>query len=209
MIHSLQLCLRSGKDRIKNLPVCMGRRDRLVAGDWLYLYAVRAKRCSSFSTQVPRDRVSNSLRDKIGSRPTSPTSPSSYQPSSSSRPSSSCSSKTNGEAPGMDSSAPVPPPSAAAVESAKDLHNKLRTASPALAEDFDTKYDAWRETWFGNNDSPNSDTRATGPEFAALVALGPKIIPFVVYRLTSGEDVMAVVLCMAHTQHPRTYSTSS
>ncbi|KAI7782574.1 hypothetical protein LA080_013062 [Diaporthe eres] len=99
-----------------------------------------------------------------------------------------------GEAPRMDPFAPVPPPSAAAVNSARDLYNKLKTTSPALAADFDTKYDAWRKTWFSNNDSPNSDTRATGPEFAALVALGPKIIPFVVYRLTSGKDFMAVVL---------------
>lgn len=98
----------------------------------------------------------------------------------------------------MDPFAPVPPPSAAAVNSARDLYNKLKTTSPALAADFDTKYDAWKKTWFSNNDSPNSDTRATGPEFAALVALGPKIIPFVVYRLTSGKDFMAVVLCTAN-----------
>lgn len=97
----------------------------------------------------------------------------------------------------MDPFAPVPPPSAAAVKSAKDLYNKLKTASPALAKDFDIKYDAWRKTWFSNNDSPNSETRAIGPEFAALIALGPKIMPFVVYRLTSGNDFMAVVLCMA------------
>jgi hypothetical protein len=31
----------------------------------------------------------------------------------------------------MDSFAPVPPPSAAAVESAEDLYNKLKTTSPA------------------------------------------------------------------------------
>lgn len=91
----------------------------------------------------------------------------------------------------------MPPPSAAAVKSAKDLYNKLKTASPALAKDFDTKYDAWRKAWFSNSnsDSSNSDIRATGPEFAALVALGPKIMPFLVYRLTSGNDFMAVVPC--------------
>lgn len=92
---------------------------------------------------------------------------------------------------------PVPPPSAAAVKSAKDIYNKLKTASPALAKDFNTKYDVWRKIWFSNNDSPNLETRAIEPEFAALVALGPKIMPFVVYRLTSGNDFMAVVLCMA------------
>lgn len=96
----------------------------------------------------------------------------------------------------MDPFAPVPTPSAAALKSAKDLYDKLKTASPALAEDFDTKYDAWRRTWLSNNDSPDSNIGATGPEFAALVALGPKIIPFVVYRLTSGDDFKAVVLCM-------------
>lgn len=93
----------------------------------------------------------------------------------------------------------MPPPSAAAVKSAEDLYNRLKTASPALARDFDTKYDAWKQTWFSNSnrESPNSDTRATGPDFYALVALGPKIMPFIVYRLTSGKDFMAVVLCMA------------
>ncbi|KAL1858309.1 hypothetical protein Daus18300_009927 [Diaporthe australafricana] len=74
------------------------------------------------------------------------------------------------------------PPSHLPVVRAKDLYNKLKTASPALAQDFDTRHNAWKQTWFSNSnrDSPNSDTRATGPEFAALAALGPKIIPFII-----------------------------
>lgn len=107
----------------------------------------------------------------------------------------------------MDPFAPVPLPSAAAITSAKDLYNKLKSASPALAQDFDTKYNAWKQTWFSdsNRNSPNSDTQATGPEFAALVALGPKILPFIVYRLTTGKDFMAVVLCTAKKKTYNTY----
>lgn len=99
----------------------------------------------------------------------------------------------------MDPFAPVLPPSDAAIKSAKELYDKLKSASPALAQDFDTKYSTWKETWLGDSsgNSKNSDSRATGPEFAALVALGPKILPFIVYRLTNGEDYIAVVLCMA------------
>lgn len=99
----------------------------------------------------------------------------------------------------MNPLAPAPPPSAAAVKSASDLYNKLKAAFPVLAEDFDTKYDTWKKTWFSNNDSPKSDTQATGLEFATLVALGRKIMPFVVYKLTSGNDFVAVVLCTANT----------
>lgn len=103
----------------------------------------------------------------------------------------------------MDLFAPAPPPSIAAVKSARDLCDKLKARSPDLAADFDKKYDAWKKTWVSNNDSPNSYTRATGPEFDALIALGPKIMPFVVDRLTSGEDFTAVALCMAALKHPR------
>lgn len=100
----------------------------------------------------------------------------------------------------MDPFAPVPPPSVAAVRSATELYNKLKTTAPDLVCDFDNRYKAWKQTWFstGNTDSPDSDTRATGPEFDAVLALGPKIIPLVVYQLTSGEDFIAVVLCMAN-----------
>lgn len=101
--------------------------------------------------------------------------------------------------------APVPPPSTAAVKSAEDLYSKLKTKSPDLAADFDTKYDAWRKTWLGGNDAPNSAARAAGPEFDALVALGPKIVPFVVYRMTGEkpEDFRAIELYMAALQRLR------
>lgn len=100
----------------------------------------------------------------------------------------------------MNSFAPVPAPSAAAVKSTKDVCTKLKTTSPALVKDFDAKYVAWKKTWFsnGNKDSAYAATRVSGPEFAALVDLGQKILPLVVNQLTSGKDFMAVVLCMAN-----------
>lgn len=104
----------------------------------------------------------------------------------------------------MDLFAPVPPPSAAAVKSAEDLVLKLKTTFPDFVTDFDKKYDAWKKTWLRGNDAPDSATRATWPEFAALVALGPKTVPLVVHRLTSGEDFMAIELCMREPlQHQR------
>ncbi|ROV94526.1 hypothetical protein VMCG_08152 [Cytospora schulzeri] len=80
-------------------------------------------------------------------------------------------------------------PDAAAVTSAEDLYTMLETTSPDLVNDFDQKYDTWKKTW--DNDNIN-----TGPEYNTLIALGPKIIPLIVYRLTSGNDYMAVDLCM-------------
>lgn len=98
----------------------------------------------------------------------------------------------------MNPFAPVPPPSAAAVKSATDLYNKLKTTAPTLVHEFDIRYEAWKQTWLNDDDrdSPNSDTWATGPEFEAVLALGPKIMPLVVYQFTSGKDFMAVILCM-------------
>lgn len=99
----------------------------------------------------------------------------------------------------MDPFAPVPPPSAVAVKSAKDLRAKIEATFGDFTKDFDKRYEAWKKTWFsGNNsNSPDAETRASGPEYAALVALGPKIVPLVVEKLTSGKDFMAVVLCKA------------
>lgn len=113
----------------------------------------------------------------------------------------------------MDPFAPVPPPSAAAVKSAKDLRAKLEETFVDFTKDFDNRYEAWKKTWFSGNNStsPDAETRASGPEFAAVVALGPKIVPLVVDRLTSGKDFMAVVLCMAVsiTPEPKTIHTQT
>lgn len=41
----------------------------------------------------------------------------------------------------------------------------------------------------------SSTALASGPQFASLVALGPKIIPLVVNKLTLSGDFFAVELC--------------
>lgn len=150
----------------------------------------RAPSSSSSSSRLPSSSSSRTTSSSF-SRPSSS---SSQQPSSS---------KTYRTSPRMDPFAPIPPPSAAAVKSAQDIYVKLKTTAPDFVEDFNKKYDAWKKTWFSGNNSPNSATRATGPEFAALVALGPKIVPLVVYRLTSGKDFMAIELCMAASATPK------
>lgn len=97
--------------------------------------------------------------------------------------------------PRMDQWAPVPAPSSAAVASANDMYEKVKARAPPLVNGFKQKFDAWKKTWF-KDDSPNSATRAQGKEFEALVALGPKIIPLIVYKLTEPGNFMAIVLCM-------------
>lgn len=42
---------------------------------------------------------------------------------------------------------------------------------------------------------PSSAILASGPQFASLVALGPKITPLVVSKLTISRDFFAVELC--------------
>lgn len=82
-------------------------------------------------------------------------------------------------------------PDAAAVTSAKDMYTRLKTTAPDLVSDFDQKYDAWKQTWDRDNVNVNVNI---GSEYDALVALGPKVMPLIVYRMTSGDDFMAVDL---------------
>lgn len=152
-------------------------------------------RTPSSSSSASSSRIPSSSSSRVTSSPASRSSSSSLQQSPSF--------KTYQKLPRMNPYDPVPPPSAAAVKSAKDLYLKLKTTFPDLAADFEKKYDAWKKTWFAGNDSANSATRATGPEFSALVALGPKIVPFVVYRLTNGSDFMAIELCKADSTIPK------
>lgn len=91
----------------------------------------------------------------------------------------------------MDPWAPIPGPSLAAVASAEELYTKLMTTSPDLVNDFDKKYDDWKKTLVEDGISPVSTTPASGRESDALVALGPNIVPLIVYRLASGNDSMA------------------
>lgn len=95
----------------------------------------------------------------------------------------------------MDPFAKIPAARPEAVASAAKLYTQLETKYPDLVKDFKHKYGAWKKTW-SHHISPNSADRATGPDFDALVTLGPKIVPLVVYQLTKPQEFMAVQLCV-------------
>ncbi|KAF2456249.1 hypothetical protein BDY21DRAFT_364962 [Lineolata rhizophorae] len=91
-----------------------------------------------------------------------------------------------------------PAASPAAADSAEKLYSDITTVFPDLIADFNNKWTAWAHTWFPNerpNEKPNSTSvsprsssasdRCLVPEFKQLTALGPKIIPLVVYKLAS------------------------
>ncbi|KAH8900764.1 hypothetical protein GQ53DRAFT_815623 [Thozetella sp. PMI_491] len=96
----------------------------------------------------------------------------------------------------MESHEPVPAPHPDAVASVQDVHAQLNEYYPALIQNFEKLYSDWKATWFtGDNEhSASSADRAKGPEWEALLALGPKILPLVVQKLTNEEDFMAVQL---------------
>ncbi|KAL2132005.1 hypothetical protein VTI74DRAFT_4311 [Chaetomium olivicolor] len=73
--------------------------------------------------------------------------------------------------------------------SVEKLSFRLREGFPALARDFGTKWENCHHA------ISSSSTSSSVPLFDALVALGPKIIPFVVYKLAlDSEDAAAVQL---------------
>ncbi|KAK4248342.1 hypothetical protein C7999DRAFT_40482 [Corynascus novoguineensis] len=79
-----------------------------------------------------------------------------------------------------------------ALHSAQSLFLKLKEAFPSYAADFDTKWQRWQQAI-----SPTSDpsTWSSVAEFDALVALGPKAIPLVLWKLAMNlEDVTAIYL---------------
>ncbi|ROV99684.1 hypothetical protein VSDG_03026 [Cytospora chrysosperma] len=185
---------KNGPDRFPNI------KDVKVYTDTHIIPGERQYNCFAWSLGFQDRWVDGGTRDEMvklfstslsdGSKSTSSRTFSSSS-SLSQRP---VSSKGYKKAPRMDPWAPVPAPSSAAVASAKALYDKLNATSSGLVEDFNMKFDAWKKTWFKNNNSPNSATRAEGHEFNALLALGPKIVPLVVYRLTNPDNFMAVVL---------------
>ncbi len=61
---------------------------------------------------------------------------------------------------------------------------------------FQSAFAAWKKTWFEGGLAISSDphTRTVGREFDALVALGPKILPLLVERLTEPDNFLALQL---------------
>jgi hypothetical protein len=87
----------------------------------------------------------------------------------------------------------VTEPSDKALWSAQKLFLNLLEAFPGLVADFEAKWQSWQQA-ISSSSSP-SDWSSVA-EFDALAALGPKIVPLVVYNLAlKSDDSTAVYLC--------------
>ncbi|KAK4148473.1 hypothetical protein C8A00DRAFT_47670 [Chaetomidium leptoderma] len=76
--------------------------------------------------------------------------------------------------------------------SSERLYLHLLGAFPGLVHDFDAKWKNWQAAI---SSSPSQSEWSSGLEFAALTALGPKVIPLVVYKLAlKPDDATAVYL---------------
>jgi hypothetical protein len=83
--------------------------------------------------------------------------------------------------------------SAAQRKALADVRARIPTD---LRATYDRAFAAWKATWFRGGLAINSDpySRAVGPEYDALIALGPGIIPLVVESLADPENFFALQL---------------
>jgi hypothetical protein len=79
------------------------------------------------------------------------------------------------------------------VQSLK-LHDEIARIPPATRAEFERRYAAWRKTWSRPELAVRSDTRALrdSPEFAALVALGPSVLPLLIEKIAHPEAFFAL-----------------
>jgi hypothetical protein len=91
---------------------------------------------------------------------------------------------------------PVPPPHPDAIASVNSLHHDLNESFPDYVASFDQLFKKWQDTWSSDNImlSSNSADRAKGPEFEALVELGPRIVPLVIHKLLVEDNFFAAHL---------------
>jgi hypothetical protein len=82
------------------------------------------------------------------------------------------------------------------AEQKKVLQTQLRAIPRELRTTFEDAFRGWKETWFRGGLAISSDphTRAVGPEFDALIALGPAILPLVISVLAEPENFFALQL---------------
>jgi hypothetical protein len=79
---------------------------------------------------------------------------------------------------------------------AANLVERMAQAFPILTDEFDTKWNAWQQSWSKGPTLLSSSTAfAQGPEWDALVKLGPRILPQVVKKLTSDANIFGCDLC--------------
>jgi hypothetical protein len=78
----------------------------------------------------------------------------------------------------------------------KALAKEHEQVSAAVRADYNARFEAWKKTWFAGGLAFNSNPhmRAVGPEYDALVGMGPVILPLVIESLADPENFMALQL---------------
>jgi hypothetical protein len=78
----------------------------------------------------------------------------------------------------------------------RTLREQRNRVPAELQSAFQRAFSAWKGTWFrgGLAINSNPNTRAVGPEFDALVALGPVVLPLVIEELADPENFLALQL---------------
>ena len=76
------------------------------------------------------------------------------------------------------------------------LNEHRAEVSKDVNQAFDTAFAAWKESWFRGGLAINSNpqARAVGPEFDALIALGPDVLPLLIEKLADPEKFLALQL---------------
>jgi hypothetical protein len=76
------------------------------------------------------------------------------------------------------------------------LEAKVQALPREVRAAFEKAFDAWKATWYSGGLVISSDpgTRAVGPAFDDLIALGPQIIPLVVEKLADPDSFLALQL---------------
>ncbi|KAI1346527.1 hypothetical protein F5Y01DRAFT_321665 [Xylaria sp. FL0043] len=105
----------------------------------------------------------------------------------------------------MEAYDPIPPPSRAGQESATWVYKGILESCPNLVKEFQARFYAWQTTWHDPTKitGPNARDRCDVPEFDGLLAMGPRILPLVVYKLLNPWNFTAVFLYNALERNTR------
>jgi len=93
---------------------------------------------------------------------------------------------------------PALSPSVDGVDSATRLYNDIRAVFPKAVAEFESRWAAALHALSSSSVAEDGDACTRTEEFDALKRLGPKIIPFVVFKLATdddGQNLWSVLLC--------------
>jgi hypothetical protein len=87
----------------------------------------------------------------------------------------------------------------------KALREEIQAIPAAVRQEFEAAFNAWKRTWYRGSLLITSDPRlrAVGAEYDALIAMGPKILPLLVEKLTDPENSLALQLYDALQPDPK------